>query len=121
MEHTSSLINKGEGSLKDIELWVDLYNSYNETALCKIADVTLLYLHVGDIKTFPPYFIDYLLNNIESQYCKYYYSLLKPITKRLKEIQNLVHLDTWPKSDIHKGFFIEWTIIFEELINEYTN
>lgn len=118
MEHASSLINKGDCSLKNIELWVDLYNSYNETALCEIAEGPLLYLRIGDIKTFPPYFIDYLLNNIESQYCKHYYSLLKPFSKRLKEIQNLVNLDNWPKSDIHKGIFIEWIIIFEELINQ---
>jgi len=121
MEHTSSLINNGQGSLKDIELWVGLYNSYNETSLWDINEKPLLYLFIGDIKTFPPYFIDYLLNNIESQYCKHYYALLKPFTKRLKEIQNLVNSDAWPKSDIHKGFFIEWTIIFMELINKYDN
>ena len=118
MEQTNSLIKNGKGNLKDIAWWVDLYNSYNEIALCDINEEPLLYINVGDIKTFPPYFIDYLLNNIEKQYCKHYFLLLKPFTNRLKGIQDLINCDDWPKNDIHKGFFIEWTIIFQELINQ---
>lgn len=119
MDHVSALISRGQGSLKDIELWVDLYNSYNETALYNMYEEPRLDLHIGDIKAFPPYLMDYLINNIESEYCKDYYSLLKPFTKRLKEIQNLVKREDWPKNDVHKGLFIEWTIIFEELLNQY--
>lgn len=116
IQQQTYFIGEREDKFKWIKDWVELFNYCIECGLSEINDACLN-LYVGDIKTFPTSFLEHILESISSKDYYYYLQEFKPFKKSLEALIRLTQREAWPQDNIQTGRFLEWVMLYKNIID----
>lgn len=117
MNRQAELIRHGKGDFEGVRSWVELFNSYIDSALYVADDGPTAWIRIERAKEFAPYLMECLLRRASPDRGGRTFGEFVPFQSRLEQLVQWVNMEDWPRSDVAFGAFLEWIELFDLSLN----